>query len=275
MGNFERLSVLVIVVIIVLIVVIALVQLTENNEGTPSDGTGESRTEAALSNTGGSGAGTAGGAMNGGTVNGGAINVPGPRPDVRPTPPSPGPISIDRILNPDRPPPLPPGPVGPAPTPTPTPVVDAPKPPESKIHVVQPGDTMQKLAKVYFPGQATKGLDLIQKANPTVDPARMRVGTKLTIPALDGSISATISPTPGGTSTTSTAGTTARTSTTGSSITPGGTYVVKKGDTLASIGRRAYGGRADRWQDIWLANYEAIGERVDDPEPGTRLTIPK
>ena len=34
MGNFERLSVLVIVVIIVLIVVIALVQLTEGNEAT-------------------------------------------------------------------------------------------------------------------------------------------------------------------------------------------------------------------------------------------------
>jgi nucleoid-associated protein YgaU len=62
--------------------------------------------------------------------------------------------------------------------------------------------------------------------------------------------------------------------TTSTSIAPGGSYTTKKGDTLASISRRAYG-KTERWQDIWLANYDALGDDVDKPAAGIRLKIPR
>ena len=58
-----------------------------------------------------------------------------------------------------------------------------------------------------------------------------------------------------------------------SSITKGGVYVVKKGDTLVSISKGAYR-TADKWQDIWLTNFDVI-EDVDHLTQGTRLKIPR
>ena len=54
---------------------------------------------------------------------------------------------------------------------------------------------------------------------------------------------------------------------------PGTVYVVRQGDTLPGISRRAYS-KTDRWQDIWIENFGAI----DDPDhlhAGTRLKLPK
>ena len=54
---------------------------------------------------------------------------------------------------------------------------------------------------------------------------------------------------------------------------PGTVYVVRQGDTLPGISKRAYS-NAGRWQDIWIENFGAI----DDPDhlnAGTRLKLPK
>jgi nucleoid-associated protein YgaU len=54
----------------------------------------------------------------------------------------------------------------------------------------------------------------------------------------------------------------------------GGTYTVRRGDTLAKIASAAYG-NIDRWPEIWMENYEVLGEKPEIPEPGTRLRIPR
>lgn len=234
MGNFERLSVLVIVVIIVLIVVIALVQLTSDETEPGTEGTSML-----------------------------LVQQPeqGPRKVDIPVDP-PGPKPFDQHVK-DKlgvnPPPPPPPPVDPEPRPAP----EAPAAAEPKIHVVRPGQTIARIARDYFPTSVTKGTDAILKANPQVDPARMAVGSKLVIPPLDAKAPAEVvsvaaerpaAPAP-------------------TDLKPGSTYVTKRGDTLAAISKRAYG-RTDRWQDIWLANYEALGDNVDRPTAGTRLRIP-
>ncbi|MFO0931512.1 MAG: LysM peptidoglycan-binding domain-containing protein [Planctomycetota bacterium] len=259
MGNFERLSVLVIVVIIVLIVVIALVQLTEGNEATaPTNDVKETSLVGPADGNGG----TAG-------MNGGGVTIPStPRSQPGPGPQSPPakPLSIEDLMK-GQPsaPPAPPAPPVEAPKPEPVVAKDEPK-----VHVVQPGETIAKIAKIYFPTAVTKGTDAILKANATVDPSRMRAGTKLTIPVLEGTAMAA------GTTTTSSSSTAIvkPASATTTSISPGGTYTTRKGDTLASISRRAYG-KTERWQDIWLANYDALGDDVDHPAAGIRLKIPR
>jgi|GEM_PF-3410957 len=242
MGNFERLSVLVIVVIIVLIVVIALVQLTESNETTlPSSAEGP--TQLVVPGDPGMGSGL-------------------PPTSIFVPTPGPGRIGFERFVEPVPPPP---GPVEP---PKPEPVVA--KVEEPKVHVVQPGETIAKIAKGYFPSAVTKGTDAILRANPTVDPMRMRTGTKLTIPVMAGA-----TPANGGTLPASDVAIERPPAPT-NSITPGGTYTTKKGESLASISRRAYRGREDRWQDLWLANYDALdAESLEKLPGGIRLKIPR
>jgi LysM repeat protein len=237
MGNFERLSVLVIVVIIVLIVVIALVQLTESNDTTLPSMTDESTKLVSQNDPG----------MGGGVV----ISQPITTPPLK--------LTVKDLVG------------DPPPAPPPAPVVEPPKPEpakveEARVHVVQPGETIARIAKIYYPNAVTKGTDLILKAN-AVDPTRMRVGTKLTIPPLEG-MAAVLTPASGSATPPRLAGTTS------TSIAAGGTYTTKKGDTLGAISRRAYG-QSDRWQDIWLANYDAIGDDVDHPPAGIRLKIPR
>lgn len=245
MGNFEKLSVLVIVVIILMILVVALYTWTDNPDGSP----GVSEKSVA----------TAEDAKTFSTVVSGPVL------------PKPGPIKFP-IVNPvDRLAPAPPGPsIVPFPLPEPLPApAPAPEPkvaPEAKTHVVAPGETFGKIAAKYFSGRVQKGTDAIMKANPTVEPTRMRQGITLVIPDLgaeparsDGKapILPAKSERPEGSS----------------GVTKGSTYVVRKGDSLPVLSKRAYGDTA-RWQDIWLENFNAI----DDPDhllPGTRLKIPR
>ena len=56
------------------------------------------------------------------------------------------------------------------------------------------------------------------------------------------------------------------------SVKPGTIYTFKKGDTLPGLSKRAYG-TADRWHEIWIANYSAI-DNPDVVPPGTRVKLP-
>jgi nucleoid-associated protein YgaU len=133
----------------------------------------------------------------------------------------------------------------------------------AREHVVASGDTLSSIAARYL-GSETRWEE-IAKANPSVNPNSMRVGTKLSIPA-GGS-----SPTRASATTTGTATTAA--STGGSAASSGQEYVVKPGDTLTGIARTTLG-NAD-WEAIYEANRSVIGPNPAALKVGMKLSIPK
>ncbi|HVG94548.1 MAG TPA: LysM peptidoglycan-binding domain-containing protein [Planctomycetota bacterium] len=254
MGNFEKLSVLVIVVIIVMILVVALYQWT----GDPgSEATGGTDVVANTEPTGlGGGASLA------------PVNPLSNSVAQRPTPIGPAPFAAVRdprdeltIKNLFEKVEATPTPV--TTEPTVAPPAETPKPSEPRTHVVQPGETMGAIAKNYFPGRVQKGLVAMQAANPSVEAARMRVGTKLTIPDLGAQPDGAATP----------ASTSAAPKAV-ASIERGGWYVTKRGDTLTSISKRAYG-TTERWPEIWIDNMDALGTDFERPDPGVRIRIPR
>ena len=140
-------------------------------------------------------------------------------------------------------------------------------------HTVASGETMSKIAKKYFGNE--NAWRAIAKANPTVDPTSMKVGTKLRIPASDsattnaGTTKSASKPEAGaGSSTTSSTATT--TATAGGSE---GTHVVASGDTLASIARKYYG-NTKYWERIYSENRGLIGSDPAALKIGQKLRIP-
>jgi len=100
------------------------------------------------------------------------------------------------------------------PLPPVAPVVETPAPAGTEYVIVK-GDTLAKIAKAH--GVTTKAL---QAANPGVEPTKLKVGQKLTVPA---SASGSAAPATSSVSTVSTG--------------TGETYVVKSGDTLTKIAK--------------------------------------
>lgn len=87
-------------------------------------------------------------------------------------------------------------------------------------YTIVKGDTFSGIAK-NFPGVTAR---MIQDANPSVDPTRLRIGQKIQIPAP--SVGGSASPATSGFNSDSTAG--------------GNLYTVKSGDTLSGIARREH-----------------------------------
>jgi LysM repeat protein len=106
----------------------------------------------------------------------------------------------------------------------------------STTYKIQKGDMLITIAQKYH--TTAKAL---QAANPGLDPNRMQVDHTITIPA------ATASATP------ATGGTPTPVVATADSPKPGVSYKVKKGDTLVSISREAYG-NAKNVDKIFQAN---------------------
>jgi nucleoid-associated protein YgaU len=135
---------------------------------------------------------------------------------------------------------------------------------------------MQTIAKAVL-GSSNKW-QAIAKANPTVDPTRMKIGTKLVIPA--GGATAASEPTlaSGGSSsnasnkTASSAGRTTggTSSTTATASAAGGTHTVAKGETLSSIAKKYYGD-SKLWKLIANANPKVNPNSIS---VGDKLSIP-
>jgi nucleoid-associated protein YgaU len=127
-----------------------------------------------------------------------------------------------------------------------------------RTHVIASGDTFEALAQKYF-NDSTKW-QLIAKANPTVEPERLKIGQKIRIPA-------------GGSTATLAADTSAQsvTSPARSINTSGGSFhTVAKGETPSSISRKYYG--SDKyWRQILAANK---GTTEKNLKVGQKLTIP-
>src|SRR5262245_14297733 len=227
MGNFERLSVLVIVVVIVMILIVALVHLTNDPSEPGKDNATASALDASPTTP------PAAPKEKEGVV------LPQKVVAVAPTK---APTALEKALRGDPPAATkdPAGvevaPVAPTPDENAAPKVEAAKPAEPEIYVVKEGDTIRRIVRNKYPSnQIAKATDLVLKANSTVDPARMRVGTKLTLPPLGGEIAAAPAAGPDSAKPGPQSGTGS------SSIQRGGTYTTHSGDTLASIARRAYG----------------------------------
>jgi nucleoid-associated protein YgaU len=272
MGNFEKLSVLVIVVIIVMILVVALYTWTDGSESsTPKAAEPLVATHDAAPST----TTTAADATR--------LSQPTPfrvgdlpKPSVVTTPATtngtstsqgsalPGSVDMRNPLDPLR-------------SLTADKALDKPldksmdKPLETasvepKSYEVVSGDNATKIAKKEMPGvSVVKALAAIEKANPGVDLNVLKIGQKLVIPAKpeDAAVSAK--------ATVAVAKDAPKPAL--ESLKPGSTYVTKKGDTLPTISKRTYG-TADRWHEIWLANYAAI----EDPShvaSGMRLKLPQ
>lgn len=141
-------------------------------------------------------------------------------------------------------------------------------------YLVQKGDTMQTIAKSQL--GSTNKWQLIAKANPTVDPTRMKIGTKLVIPAVNGTVSGetTIASTgsTGSSASTKTASSsnTRGTGNTATASASGGTHTVAKGETLSSIAKKYYGD-SKLWKSIASANPKINPNSL---AVGDKLTIP-
>lgn len=126
-------------------------------------------------------------------------------------------------------------------------------------HTVASGETMSSIAEKHY-GDRNKW-QLIAKANPLVDPANMKIGTKLTIPAATATAPNTAAPSAPAPSA---AGTVAGET----------THTVAAGDTLISLSRSYYG-KDGLWELIYDANRALIGADPAALKVGMKLRIPK
>jgi nucleoid-associated protein YgaU len=238
MGNFEKLSVLVIVVIIVMILVVALYTWSNNDETTVDT------PEMAASQ------GYDGGFED--PIDPLPVTpAPGPSADVVQPFPAPSPD----VIEPPVPAPAPPAPVVP--------------PAEQGFvwHEVKEGETLGDIAKKHL-GSVSKWPEIV-RANPGLEPERLRPGQKVKVPTAGAGESLAVLPDEG-----RGASATPRESASigGGSAIAGKEYTVRRGDTLEKISLRVYGTKT-RWPEIWIENLH----RLEDPSDifeGMVLQIP-
>lgn len=159
-----------------------------------------------------------------------------------------GPVSVgtsDRTGTPDR---------------VDTRTVSEPATPAAGKYVVQPGDTYSSIAgKLY----GNRNLyHAIERANPSIDPRKIRPGMELNVPAKHAVTSerGAVDVTPPVTAT--------------GTIDASREYRIQPGDTLHKISQRLYG-KTNRWAAIYDLNKAAIGPDAGKLKVGTVLLLPE
>jgi len=165
----------------------------------------------------------------------------------------------------------------------PPPKVDAPEPkasepaapktgviaPEFVEYTVQPGDTFASIARRFY-GSSGKA-ELIARANPLVDPTRIKNGRVLKIPKdpsnIQGKPVTAAPPTAPSQSPGQTPGSSASAPAAGERR-----HTVERGDTLTSISRKYYG--TIRKTDLILKANRNVLSKPEDLRPGQTLVIP-
>jgi len=253
MGNFEKLSVLVIVVIIVMILVVALYTWTDNPDGTTPAVTKVSERGAYI--PGPDDLPKSGDDKVGDRIkdwsHGEDIPLPPEPPVVRPV---------------DVPSPLPPSPE------PPTPDKIDPVPPASEeiwMYTVQPGDTLTQISEREL-GTWRRYKEIL-KLNPGVKAETIREGDVLKMPPRHASSSLKV--TPGEHAQKGAGGKMVIHLPSRGRIALGETYVIQEGDRLSRISKRAYG-TIDRWPELWARNLSVIDD-PDEPRVGAKIFIPK
>ncbi|MEM1109322.1 MAG: LysM peptidoglycan-binding domain-containing protein [Planctomycetota bacterium] len=134
-----------------------------------------------------------------------------------------------------------------------------PEPPVLRLYTVESGDSLSSIALATY-GSANKWVDIAQ-ANPLVDPNRLRVGQELKLPNLDAPRASARSDG-------------SNNSETGDDLPRrGATYVVKSGDNLSNIAKQFYNSSA-KWELIYQANRQKIGDNPGNLQLGMELLIP-
>lgn len=281
MGNFEKLSVLVIVVIIVMILVVAIYEWTGSpSDAPPTDPTVTGKVDEAIG-AGGSPSASATSTTTAETdirkmfeiYNPPAVNVNDPLAtsgDKTAKHGTPGAASAatqgtgtSGTGTPGA------GTSGTA-TPTPgaaatteagTETPAAVEHPET-THVVAAGESLSEIAQKHWKRGSyyTKIVD----ANPGLDPMRLRVGQKLKIPALKIEAPALAKETSGAKRSGS--------KSSGPRAKPGDEYTVRSGDTWETIAKDVYD-TADRWPEIYMKNMNKTG--MKDLRQGLVILLPK
>lgn len=187
-------------------------------------------------------------------LSGGEASRPTPAP--LPAPPTPEPVRTE--LPPDRP--REPAVQPPAPQPAQPVVQPLVRPPEFIEHTVERGETFGSISRRYF--GSSRHADEIARANPFIDPSRLRPGRVIRVPKDPENIQGKPTPPadPGPASPGSVRYDTQR------------SYTVVAGDTLSKISQKMYGTQANT-ELIFEANRKLLAS-PDDLSIGQVLVIP-
>lgn len=123
-------------------------------------------------------------------------------------------------------------------------------------YTIKAGDTFSTIAGEFY--KDTRKWSAIANANPGVDPAKLKVGQVIKVPA-DGAIARQA--------------TTVAERASAAPRSSGSTHTVAKGETLAAIAER-YLGSKGAWKRLYEANKDAIGSDPAKLKVGTKLVIP-
>lgn len=145
-----------------------------------------------------------------------------------------------------------------------------------EFYRVQPGDTLSRLAEVYYGNRAYA--DLILSVNPSIsDPDRLRAGMEIQLPAVPAGGTPTsvpvtaAAPAPTAPAAGTPAGAAATTTAAGGAAR---TYVVRTGDSFYAIAQRELGS-GGRWQELFGLNRELVGNDPKALKPGMKLRLPE
>jgi len=155
---------------------------------------------------------------------------------------------------------------------------------QGQRYTVQPGDHYTKLAEKFYGSKASRFVQLIAKANPDKDSAKLKVGDILIIPPKPAD--AQPSPATSGAPATSASGSPetreTRTSTVTTTTTTATTdlarfkaYTVKPGDGFRRIAKTMLGDEG-KWQELFELNRSlGLVKDVNDLQPGQKIALAK
>ena len=138
----------------------------------------------------------------------------------------------------------------------------------ASTHRIAADETFSSIAKAYY-GDA-RLYYVIQKANPNVNPSRLRPGTMINLPARAAASDDTAAPS----SALKNAGVASRSSSKGSAVTDSTReYVVKPSDSWYRISMKLYG-RGDKADTLYEVNKDVIGSDPGKLKVGMILKLP-
>lgn len=123
-------------------------------------------------------------------------------------------------------------------------------------YTIKSGDTLSTIAGEFY--RDTRKWSVIAKANPGVDPTKLKVGQVINVPT-DGAVARQATTVPERAS--------------NASRPAGMTHTVATGETLSAIAER-YLGSKGAWKRLYEANKDAIGSDPAKLKVGTKLVIP-
>jgi nucleoid-associated protein YgaU len=145
-----------------------------------------------------------------------------------------------------------------------------------KTHVVQPGESFSTISMIAYGNPNLYAA--IMRANPGVDPQKLRPGTKINIPPASEAMPPAPRPAAAPVATPPAprivSGESAQTAKAEQPIDPQTQYRVQAGDSLYSISKKLYG-RGDRYLRIHEANKQILGEDANTLKAGMVLTLPE